>query len=88
MELRVTEAVAEHPLIKPLFIDKIGCIESASDGTKKRPNGSDTFILMYCFSGKGWFQLADQKEVMVLKRTAVLINPGIPYSYRSDAAEP
>ncbi|TNJ67653.1 AraC family transcriptional regulator [Paenibacillus hemerocallicola] len=78
----------EHPLVKALYIETIGCTNQMQSLSINRARGSDNYILIYSYEGKGWFQAASREKTTIGKNTAILIQPGNPYSYGSYESEP
>lgn len=78
----------EHPLIKALYIETAGCIVRTRQNCVNRSRGSEHYVAMYCYEGKGWLQEADTEKVILEANTAILIQPGTPYSYGSDINDP
>lgn len=78
----------EHPLVKALCIETSGCIIKTRTKCINRLRGSENYVVMYCYDGKGWFQAANQAKAAIEKNTAILIQPGSPYSYGTDENDP
>lgn len=82
------QAASEHPLVKALYIDNIGCMNNMRPFSINRLRGSETYMVMFCYDGKGWFQGANQAKTVIGKNTAILVQPGHPYSYGTDESDP
>lgn len=78
----------EHPLMKALYIATAGSIVKTRTNCIQRLHGSEHYVVMYCYDGKGWFQRDNQEKTAIVKHTAILIQPGNPYSYGTDEDDP
>jgi AraC-like DNA-binding protein len=75
------------PLIKNLFIARMGFYPKALYHYFQRPVGISQVILIYCTDGKGWIQL--QNERINIQAGEVFIIPkDTPHSYGSDKENP
>ncbi|NIK70374.1 MULTISPECIES: AraC family transcriptional regulator [unclassified Paenibacillus] len=79
---------AAHPLIRPLHITDIGCFPYARHHYRRRPEGSEAYIVMYCTDGCGWVKLDDERRHEVRKGELAVIPAGTPHEYGSSEEEP
>ena len=60
---KVVHETASSPLTENLYLTDIGFFPNAHYHYVKRPSGFSQYILIYCVSGSGWYQL-DQKQTV------------------------
>jgi len=77
----------ELPLIRSLFISRMGFYPKALHHYYQRPGGISQVILLYCTDGKGWIQIQDE-NIMVHAGEIIVIPTGIPHSYGADSKNP
>ncbi|NIJ54612.1 AraC family transcriptional regulator [Dyadobacter arcticus] len=77
----------ELPLIRSLFISRMGFYPKALHHYYQRPAGISQVILLYCTDGKGWIRIEDENINMQAGELFV-IPTGIPHSYGADAKNP
>ncbi len=81
-------SLGEHnPLIKSLYITKIGFFPSVKYHYNKKENGVDYYILIYCTAGEGWYKIGD-KTYVVKEQQYVILPPDTPYSFGADKTNP
>lgn len=77
----------ELPLIKSLFITRMGFYPKALHHYYKRTAGISQVILIYCSDGKGWVQF--QHERIAVQAGELFIIPiNTPHSYGADSQNP
>jgi AraC-like DNA-binding protein len=77
----------ELPLIKSLFITRMGFYPKALHHYYKRPAGISQVILIYCADGKGWVQFQNERiDIQAGELFVIPINK--PHSYGADAQNP
>ena len=75
------------PLIKSLFINRMGFYPKALHHYYQRPEGISQVILIYCSAGKGWIQY--QKEKIDIQAGELFIIPmNTPHAYGADEENP
>lgn len=75
------------PLIRNLFITKMGLYPKAKHHYFQRPKGSLYTILIHCTDGEGWIKMPDTK--IPLRAGEVYVIPsGVPHSYGSNTHNP
>jgi AraC-like DNA-binding protein len=75
------------PLIRSLFISRMGFYPKALHHYFQRPTGISQVILLYCTDGRGWIQL-DKNKVVLEAGELYLIPTGTPHSYGADSLNP
>jgi AraC-like DNA-binding protein len=75
------------PLIKGLFISRMGFYPKALHHYFNRASGISQAILLYCTDGKGCIQLR-KKKVNIVAGEVFVIPSGVPHTYRADSADP
>lgn len=81
------EKCQEMPLIRSLYITRMGFYPRALYHYYHRPTGIGQVILLYCTDGQGWIQLPGGRVVMQAG-DVFAIAPGVPHTYGADAAAP
>ena len=83
----VVKKCQELPLIRNLFITKMGLYPKAKHHYFQRPKGSLYTILIHCTDGEGWIKMPDTK--IPLRAGEVYVIPsGVPHSYGSNTHNP
>lgn len=77
----------ELPLIKSLFIARMGFYPKAQHHYYKRPAGISQVILIYCSNGKGWVQF-QHKRIDIQAGELFVIPINTPHSYGADSQNP
>src|SRR4028118_1981043 len=75
------------PLVKSLFITRMGIYPKAMHHYFKRPAGTSQVILLYCTDGQGWIQL-QKSRVNINAGEAFVISATTPHSYGADPENP
>lgn len=75
------------PLLKGLLAAGAGFYPKAAGHLRRRPQGSDEAILIYCARGGGWCELAGHLHT-VRPGELVVVPPGAPHSYGAHASNP
>ncbi|WP_240941841.1 AraC family transcriptional regulator [Paenibacillus sp. HB172176] len=84
----ILDEYSAHPLIKSLHITDIGCFPHARDHYRRRPEGSQAYIIMYCTNGRGWVRRNNERRYEVRKGEITVIPAGMPHEYGSSEEEP
>jgi len=80
------EMVKDH-LFKDLYIHSLGYYPDAKYHYTKRPTGCHEFILIYCISGCGWYELKGEK-IEVIENQCFVIPAETPHSYGANNSNP
>jgi len=75
------------PLIKQIFLSRMGFYPKAMYHYYRRPVGISQVIFLYCTDGKGWLQFKNQK-VSMEAGDVYLIPANVPHSYGADEEKP
>ncbi len=75
------------PLIKSLFISRMGFYPKALHHYFQRPIGISQVIIIYCVDGKGWIQL-QKKKAAIGAGEICIIPSGVPHSYGAVSSNP
>ena len=86
-QYQLNEMVA-HPIIKDTYITDIGYYPRAKHHYRERPRGCDSYILIYCVSGRGWIRLGDQNAFPLTEQSVAVIPQGTPHAYGADEFDP
>lgn len=84
---QLNEMIA-HPLIGDTYITDIGYYRRARSHYRERPQGSDSYILIFCVGGKGWIRLDGQSPLALSEQTVAVIPPDTPHEYGADESDP
>jgi len=79
---------AAHPLIRSLYITDIGYFPQALHHYRERPEGSLSYIIMYCIAGEGWVRLNQNKLHLMHKGSIIVIPANTPHAYGSSESHP
>jgi AraC-like DNA-binding protein len=74
-------------ITKQLHITHIGYFSKARYIYRKRAEGSDENILIYCEKGRGWIEYGEERHVVV-ENCFFIIPAGKGYAYGADAKDP
>jgi AraC-like DNA-binding protein len=88
LDIQNVEHFIEHPIIKYLYVIRIGHMDKIRNRFARRPVGVKNFLVMHCYSGKGWFYLPDQNKVLITKNTTIVVHPDVPYAHEVDNEDP
>lgn len=77
----------ENSMISGLYMTDIGYYPHARFHFRKRPTGSDQYILIYCVEGKGEIRLNENNHI-VPPDHFFIIPAGTPHFYHSDKQNP
>jgi AraC-like DNA-binding protein len=75
------------PLIKSLFISRMGLYPKALHHYFQRQIGITQVIIIYCTDGKGWIQF-DKKKIPVGAGEICFIPSGVPHAYGAQSSNP
>jgi AraC-like DNA-binding protein len=84
---KVIEGCESSPLISNLFITDIGFYPKAKFHYRKRRNGSDQSILIYCSDGSGWIETA-RGTINIEQGQYISIPAGTSHIYGSHEKDP
>lgn len=76
-----------EPISKMLHVTDIGYYPDAKFHQRRRENGSNQHILIYCVKGEGWFSI-DGERTVVKSDQLFIIPKDTPHSYGSGDLEP
>ncbi|MFX3633842.1 MAG: helix-turn-helix domain-containing protein [Candidatus Pristimantibacillus sp.] len=80
----VLKEIAEHALIRSLYISDIGYFPHAKDHYRERSEGCDSNIFIYCANGQGWIELDGERKVAMTAHSFFVIPAGTPHRYGAD----
>ena len=75
------------PLVRSLFITRMGFYPKALHHYYQRPTGISQVIVLYCTDGKGWVQI-HKKRIPIEAGEAYFIPLGTPHAYGADGENP
>ncbi len=78
---------SKDPLIKNLYIRKIGFFPKVKYHCVQKDQGTDYGMLIYCISGEGWYKI-EGKTYLILENQYVIIPPKVPYSFGANNDNP
>jgi AraC-like DNA-binding protein len=84
---KIIEVCESSPIVSNLFITDIGFYPKAKFHYRKRRNGSDQTILIYCSDGSGWVETV-RGRVNVEQGQFLCIPAGTPHIYGSHEQDP
>jgi len=83
----VIDEIRESPLGRQLYLTDIGFYPKAQYHFRKRAEGCEQYILIYCIEGKGRISV-DGKSSVVKANQYFIIPRGVPHQYGSDEKDP
>lgn len=83
----VTAAGACDPLIKNLYITKIGYFPSVKYHYVRKENGADYCMIIHCTAGEGWVETGGARHSMYAN-SYVILPAGVPYSFGASEHNP
>jgi AraC-like DNA-binding protein len=83
----ILEKCDNHPILKNLYIRKIGFFPSVKYHYVNKDKGVNYNILMYCVSGEGWYTIGE-KYYKVKENEFVILPQDIPHSFGADKKNP
>ncbi|WP_321436584.1 AraC family transcriptional regulator [uncultured Bacteroides sp.] len=78
---------AQHPLIAPLYIRKIGYFPKVKFHYVLKEKGTKYYMLIYCIGGKGWYSVYGHRYE-VNANQYLIIPSGVSYSFEADEQNP
>ena len=87
LPLACTRQLSVHPLGRGLYFTDIGYYPDAAHHHRERREPLSQYVLIYCVSGKGWFEI-DGNRMELNPDTYVILPPGLPHSYGASDEEP
>lgn len=76
------------PLIKHLYINRMGVFPHAIDHYYKREAGKVSYaVLLYCFDGEGWI-IVNKKKIILKAGDTYIVAPLAAHSYGASAKNP
>jgi len=76
-------ATKKDPLTKELYLTDIGYYPRAGNHFRRRNQGSDEYILIYCLEGEGWIKIG-RKTHRITPNSYFIIPAGAPHEYGSE----
>lgn len=84
---KVIRLIKSRPLSSALYLTHIGYFPKAANHFRKRTEGTDQHILIYCTEGSGWLDLSGNKKT-IGPDEVMIIPAGTPHQYGADSATP
>lgn len=81
------EQIVAHPLGRLLYVTDIGFFPRARYHYRERPDGCDTFILIYCATGQGRVSIGEAAHELN-ERQLIVIPADTPHSYWTETEQP
>lgn len=82
------DIIAENKLTKNAFVTDIGFFPNAQYHYRERENDCNSYIIIFCSNGKGFFSLNGGEKRTVTKGQILIIPPNTPHCYGSLADTP
>lgn len=79
---------SRHPLVKSLFIRKLGFFPKVKYHYVQKDEGTDYCLLIYCVSGKGWYSIGTQEKKEIGTNQYLILPAHLPYRFGADEQEP
>ena len=84
----IVEMIEKHPYTASLHITDIGYYPKAAYHYRERCEPINTFVLIYCVDGAGWFKVAGGEKHAVSRGQYFVLPAGTPHAYASDERQP
>lgn len=79
---------SQHPLVKPLFIRKLGFFPKVKYHYVQKDQGVDYCLLLYCVAGKGWYEMDNHERVTIETNQFIILPAHVPYRFGADEEDP
>ena len=76
-----------HPMVRPLYLRKIGFFPRVKYHFVQKPEGTDYAMLIYCTAGRGWCEV-DGRRYDLCTNSYIILPPHVPYAFGSSDDEP
>ncbi|NBC65744.1 MAG: AraC family transcriptional regulator [Bacteroidetes bacterium] len=83
----VREAMNKNPVVSNLFVTDIGYYPYAEHHYRKRDEGANEYILIYCLEGQGWVSIDDMRYDLV-PNSYFIIPPETAHKYGAKDEDP
>ncbi len=83
----IKKRVLKDPRIYDLYITHIGIFPKAIGHLRTRPLGCSQYILLYCFEGEGWVEIAGKRHI-IARDQIFIINEKTPCTYGTNPENP
>ena len=83
----ILEKYSKDPLIKNLYIRKIGFFPRVKYHYINKEKGCDYGMIIYCIAGKGWYRIEDQRYE-IKENQFIIIPPYKAYSFGASNDDP
>jgi len=83
----VAVALRQMPLLRGLLATGAGYFHKAAGHVRRRTEGTDQTILIYCVKGAGWCESAGQRHP-VRAGDLLVLPPGLPHAYGAHPSNP
>jgi len=84
----ITNICSENELTNKAYITDIGYFPNAMFHYRERPEGCDSYILIYCCKGEGYYSVGGKEPDEVKKGDVFLIPAFTPHYYGADLKNP
>ena len=79
---------SRHPLVKPLYIRKLGFFPKVKYHYVQKDLGTDYCMLIYCVGGKGWCEIDNHKRMNIEANQFIILPAHVPYRFGADEENP
>ncbi|WP_142453495.1 AraC family transcriptional regulator [Gracilimonas mengyeensis] len=83
----IRRAIENDPFLNNLYLTDIGYYPNAKNHFRKREEGTDEYILIYCTEGNGWIEINSQQYNMI-PHSYFIIPAEIAHAYGADKKNP
>jgi len=83
----VSSALRDQPLLQGLLAAGAGYFPKAAGHLRRRPQGAEEAILIYCIKGGGWCEI-DRQLHTVRKGDLLIVPPTVPHTYGAHTTSP
>ena len=84
---KLLEEYRKDPLVRNLYIRKIGYFPQARFHFIQKADGCDYAMLIYCIDGKGWYEINGQTYIL-RKNEFVILPSDTPYTFGASSRNP
>lgn len=79
---------SRHPLVKSLYIRKLGFFPKVMHHYVQKEHGTDYCILIYCVAGKGWYEIEGHERVSIEANQFIILPAHVPYRFGANELNP
>ncbi len=84
---KLRRTIKNNPITENLYLTDIGYYPHAENHFRKRDNGAEEYILIYCLEGRGWIEM-NSTIFEIIPNSYVIIPANLPHKYGAEEKKP